>query len=135
MRAVWLRAAASGDSATVLAMARGLMILYDIPGLGAGRGRAVRARVEGAARRWPRAHAALGMTLGFQGYFLQLKRPAAGALLLEEAVALLERAGNATSSAPFLLYLGTTQIAAAGLTPPARAMCRPASLRKRAATS
>jgi tetratricopeptide (TPR) repeat protein len=53
------------------------------------------------------------MTLGFQGYFLQLKRPAAGARVLEEAVILLERAGNATESTPFLLHLGTTQIAAA----------------------
>jgi hypothetical protein len=79
VRAAWLRAAAGGDSATVLAMARGMMILYDIPGW----------VLEGAALFEPaskalrkagaQAEAALGMTLGFQGYFLQLKRPAAGA--------------------------------------------------------
>jgi len=113
MRAAWLRAAGGGDSATVLAMARGLMIPYDIPGWVL-EGAALFERASKALRAaGPRAHAALRMTLGLQGYFLRLKHPAAGARLLEEAVALLERAGNATNSAPFLLHLGTTQIAAA----------------------
>jgi predicted ATPase/transcriptional regulator with XRE-family HTH domain len=113
VRAAWLRAAAGGDSTTVLAMARGMMILYDIPGLVI-EGAILFERASKALRSaGTQAQAALGMTLGFQGYFTQLKRPAAGARLLEEAVALLQREGNALGSAHFLLHLGTTQLAAA----------------------
>jgi predicted ATPase/transcriptional regulator with XRE-family HTH domain len=113
VRAAWLRAASGGDSATVLAMARGLMILYDIPGWVI-EGAALFERASNALRAaGAQAEAGLGMTLGFQGYFLQLKHPAAGARVLEEAVALLERAGNTSACAQFLLPLGTIQIAGA----------------------
>jgi ATP/maltotriose-dependent transcriptional regulator MalT len=44
---------------------------------------------------------------------LQLTHPAAGAPLLEEAVALLEPSGEQTGRAQFLLHLGTIEIAAA----------------------
>jgi hypothetical protein len=89
-----------------------MMILYDIPGLVL-EGTTLFERASKALRNAGAAEAALGMTLGFQGYFLQLKRPAAGARLLEEAVALLQQAGNTTGCAHFLLHLGTTQLAGA----------------------
>jgi predicted ATPase/DNA-binding NarL/FixJ family response regulator/transcriptional regulator with XRE-family HTH domain len=115
VRAVWIRSATAGDTTTVLAMARNLMILYDMTG-----------RVLDGAALFERAAtmlraggvtagAALGVTLGNQGYYVQLANPSAGALLLEEAIALLEAAGDNARRAQFLVHLGTVEIAAARL--------------------
>jgi predicted ATPase/DNA-binding CsgD family transcriptional regulator/DNA-binding XRE family transcriptional regulator len=113
VRAAWIRAATTGDTATVLAMARNLMLLYDVPGW-VPDGAALFERAAAALRAvGVTADAALGVTLGFQGYFLQLTRPAAGAPLLEEGVALLEATGDTAGRAQFLLHLGTVEIAAA----------------------
>jgi predicted ATPase/DNA-binding NarL/FixJ family response regulator/transcriptional regulator with XRE-family HTH domain len=115
VRAVWIRAAAEGDTATVLAMARNMVILYDMTGRVAD-GAALFERAAAMLRaRGVTAGAALGVALGYQGYYVQLARPAAGALLLEEAIALLEAAGDTTERAQFLVHLATVEIAAARL--------------------
>ncbi|HEU5101453.1 MAG TPA: helix-turn-helix domain-containing protein, partial [Roseiflexaceae bacterium] len=115
VRAVWIRAAVAGDTTTVLAMARNMMILYDMPG-----------RVLDGAALFERAAAmlrasgvssgaALGVTLGYQGYYVQLTRPSAGAPLLEQAIGLLEAAGDSAGRAQFLVHLGTVEVAGARL--------------------
>ncbi len=113
IRVAWVWATNNGDSTTILAMARSLMILYDIPGWVA-EGATLFERASAALRAaGVQPNAALGMTLACQGYFLQLMRPAAGTPLLEEGVALLEAAGDTVAYTPFLLNLGMIDIAAA----------------------
>ena len=113
LRAAWTRAAAAGDTATVMGMARGLMLLYDLRGWrldGAALFERAAEALRGAGRR---ADAARGVALGFQGYFMMLQQPAAARRLLEEGVALLEAAGEAAARAHFLLHLGTVELSAA----------------------
>jgi tetratricopeptide (TPR) repeat protein len=56
---------------------------------------------------------ALGVTIGFQGYFQMLMQPVTSIPLLEEGVMLLEAAGDRAERANLLLHLGTCEIAAA----------------------
>jgi predicted ATPase/DNA-binding NarL/FixJ family response regulator/transcriptional regulator with XRE-family HTH domain len=115
VRAVWIRAAAAGDTTTVLALARNMMILYDMTGRVLD-GAALFERAAAMLRAsGVTAGAALGVTLGYQGYYVQLAHPSAGAPLLEQAIALLDAAGDSAGSAQFLVHLGTVEIAAARL--------------------
>ena len=71
VRAAWTRAVATGDTAALLGMTRGLLILYDHFGW-ARDGVAVFGHAAEALRSFgPPADAARGLILGTQGYFLQ----------------------------------------------------------------
>ena len=113
VHAAWMRAATTGDTATVMGMARSLMLLYDI------RSRRLDAVVlfERAAdalrEHGPQANGARGLALGIQGYFMIMVRSAAARPLLEQGVALLEAAGETRERALLLLHLGTAELCAA----------------------
>lgn len=109
-RAAWMHAAAAGDPALVLAMARGLMIFYDVRGWVR---EAVTLFAEAAAAlraRAPSAHAALGVALGHQGYFMiKAGQLHLAAPLLHEAATLLEAVGARAEQAHVLIHLGTIE--------------------------
>ncbi len=113
LRAAWTRAAAAGDTATVMGMARGLMLLYDLRGWRLDGAALFGGAAEALRGAGPRADGARGAVLGLQGYFMILQQPAAAALLLEEGVALLEAAGETAERAHLLLHLGTVELSAA----------------------
>jgi predicted ATPase/DNA-binding NarL/FixJ family response regulator len=111
VRASWMRAASSGDSAAVRRMARSFMLLYDIQGW-FGDGAALFERAAAALRAWaPASDLARGMLLGIQGYFLVLSQPDESVRLLEQGIALLEAAGDSAERAHLLLHLGTAELA------------------------
>jgi predicted ATPase/DNA-binding NarL/FixJ family response regulator len=109
-RAAWMYAATGGDAALVLAMARGLMIFYDVRGWVR---EAVALFAEAAAALRAReipADAALGVTLGHQGYFLiKAGQPHTAAPLLHEAASLLEASGAPAEQAHVLIHLGSIE--------------------------
>jgi predicted ATPase/DNA-binding CsgD family transcriptional regulator len=109
-RAAWMYAATSGDTSLVLAMARGLMIFYDVRGW-VREAVALFAEAAAALRAGdPLAAAALGVALGHQGYFLiKAGQPHTAAPLLHEAAALLESAGARAEQAHVLIHLGTIE--------------------------
>jgi predicted ATPase/DNA-binding CsgD family transcriptional regulator/DNA-binding XRE family transcriptional regulator len=113
LRAAWMRAATTGDSATVRRMARSLMLLYDVQGL-FGEATAAFARAADALRAWaPASDIARGLLMGIQGYFMILSRPSASVQLLEQGIALLEAAGDSAERAHLQLHLGTAELARA----------------------
>lgn len=109
-RAAWMYAATAGDAALVLAMARGLMIYYDVRGW-VREAAALFAEAAAALRaRATTADAALGVALGHQGYFLiKAGQPHLAAPLLHEAAALLDSAGARAEQAHVLIHLGSIE--------------------------
>jgi predicted ATPase/DNA-binding NarL/FixJ family response regulator len=107
-RAAWTYAVTRGDTTLVLGMARGLMIFYDGQGWVLD-GAALFAQAAATLRAAPKpSDAALGVMLGYQGYFLiRAGRPRAAAPLLEEGGRLLEAAGEIAEYAHVLLHQGT----------------------------
>jgi tetratricopeptide (TPR) repeat protein len=109
-RAAWMHAATIGDAALVLAMARGLMIFYDVRGwvreavaLFAEAVAALRAQASSA-------DVALGVALSHQGYFLiKAGQSHMAAPLLHEAVALLDAAGARAEQAHVRIHLGSIE--------------------------
>jgi ATP/maltotriose-dependent transcriptional regulator MalT len=107
-----------GDTAALLTMLRGMMVLYEhhawwIDGAALFGHAADTLHAHGEP-----AHAARGQILGTQGYFLlRSGRPAAGAVHLEEGLALME-AAEALPHAAFLVFnLGTTELYGARIEP------------------
>jgi predicted ATPase/DNA-binding CsgD family transcriptional regulator len=121
LRTAWLCAATNGDTGALLAMARGLMLLYDHQGW-VRDGVALFGHAAEALRlRETSTDAARGVALGYQSYFLQRTgRPTVGAELLEQGLALMQAAGAVSESVDLLLYLGSAEGYAARL-PEARA--------------
>jgi predicted ATPase/DNA-binding NarL/FixJ family response regulator/transcriptional regulator with XRE-family HTH domain len=109
-RAAWLYAITTSDTALILGMARGLMIFYDGQGWVLD-GAALFAQAAAALRAAPAPNdAALGVVLGYQGYFLiRAGRPLVAAPLLEEADRLLEATGERAEHAHVLLHLGAVE--------------------------
>jgi len=111
LRAAWERAATAGDGATVLAMAPGLMTLYDYQG-----------RLQEAVSIFGRAAEALasvgeagtaarGLCLGVQGYFyFRVGCPQDAIRLLQQGAALTDAAGRSDLTARLLTHLGNVEL-------------------------
>jgi DNA-binding NarL/FixJ family response regulator len=117
-RAAWMYAVTTGDTARILGMARGLMIFYDVQGWVLD-GVALFEQAASALRSLgEQAGAALGVMLGYQGYFvIRAGLPLAAAPLLEEAALLLDAAGEHAEYAHVLLHLGTVEYYGARFAP------------------
>jgi predicted ATPase/DNA-binding NarL/FixJ family response regulator/transcriptional regulator with XRE-family HTH domain len=113
-RVAWMHAATTGDTALVLAMARALMIVYDVQGWVLDGATLFEQAAAALRASQASSEAALGVTLGYQGYFLiRAGRLLAAAPLLEEAGRLLEAAGELAEYAHVLLHLGTLEYSGA----------------------
>jgi predicted ATPase/DNA-binding NarL/FixJ family response regulator/DNA-binding XRE family transcriptional regulator len=110
LRAAWTWAATTGDSATVIGMARGLSLLYDNQGwlLDAAM---LFGRAAELLRTSPETMVARGLVLGWQGYFLyRVGRLKEAAQQMEEGVALAQATGSAEGLANLLLHLGAVEV-------------------------
>lgn len=114
LRVAWMRAAASGDTTTVMEMARGLALLYDTQGWLSDGARLFEREAETFRRAAPEALAAQGLLIGWQGYFLYRSGQLAEATrLMEHGVALSQAAGSTEGLANLLLHLGAAELYAA----------------------
>jgi len=118
VRAAWLSAAAAGNTRTLLAMARGMMLLYgiygstvDAAGLFAWAASVLREAGDGEATDMVTAR---GVLLGYQGFFLNGAGRTGEALpALEEGRSLLQAAGDEQALANLLVSLGSANLYAA----------------------
>ena len=111
LRAAWAWATANGDSATVMSMARGLMILYDSQGWLLDGATLLGRAADSLRAAAPEALAARGLVLGWQGYFLyRAGRLAEAAQQMEEGLRLAQASGSDEGLALLLLNLGAVEI-------------------------
>ena len=110
VRVAWARAVDAADEAALLALARGISVLYDNRGWN----REGAMLFERAAQSLQQAGASdtvRGLALGYQGYFLLWSgRASEGAFLLAQGIALLEGGEGTDGYAYIRVHLGTVAL-------------------------
>jgi predicted ATPase/DNA-binding CsgD family transcriptional regulator len=115
LRAAWTHAVDTADEAALLAMARGICVLYDSHGWHR-EGAALFERAAQALQQAEVSDTVCGLVLGYQGYFLLWSgQAAAAASLLARAVALLEAGEETEGYASICSNLGTVELYAGHL--------------------
>jgi predicted ATPase/DNA-binding NarL/FixJ family response regulator len=111
IRSAWMRAAASGNDAIVIGMARGISLLYDTHGWLLDGAVLFGRAAEALHAASPDALAAQGFVIGWQGYFLyRAGRFHEAARQMERGVELARAADSTEGLANLLLHLGAVEV-------------------------
>lgn len=111
IRAAWMWAATTGNSAIVRAMALGLALLYDIQGWLIDAVTQFARAAEALQIASSQTRAAQGLVIGWQGYFLYRAGHFKEARRhMERGIALAQAAGSTEGLANLLLHLGAVEV-------------------------